>query len=80
MPYFVVTSVSVFLPPSLPEAVLIKALSVRGSTWEDWWSDLVAICSLEATLTQSDSATKLTLSSVGAYYAPTDILVTSCIC
>ena len=31
-----VTSLSLFLPPSLPEAVLVKAFSIRESTWEDW--------------------------------------------
>ena len=52
-----VTSVSVFLPPPLPEAVLIKALSVRQSTQEDRRRDVVAVYSLEETLTQSHSAT-----------------------
>ena len=54
-------SVSVFLP----EAVLIKALNSRGSTQEDSWRDVVAVCSLEGTLSQSDTATQLTLSSEG---------------
>ena len=31
-----VTSLSLFLPPSLPEAVLVKSFSIRESTWEDW--------------------------------------------
>ena len=52
-----VTSVSVFLPAPLPEAVLIEALSVRESTQEDWRRDVVAVYSLEETLTQSHSAT-----------------------
>ena len=43
----------------------MKTLIVRESTQEDWWTDVVAACSLEKTLTQSDSAFKLTLSSVG---------------
>ena len=51
------TSVSVFLPLSLPEAVLIKAFKVRECTWEDWWRDVMAVCSLEGTLTHSDSMT-----------------------
>ena len=55
------TSVSVFLPPSLPEAVVIKALSVRESTQTDWWRDVLAVYSLVWTLTQSDSAPQLTL-------------------
>ena len=41
-----VASVSVFLPPSLPEAVLIKALDVRESTLE---VVVVAVFSLEDT-------------------------------
>ena len=41
-----VASVSVFLLPPFPEAVLIKALNVRESTYEDWWRDVVAVCSL----------------------------------
>ena len=58
-----VTSVSVFLPPSSPEAVLIKAFNV---TQEDWWRDVVAICSmgLESNLNHFDSAAYVTLSSV----------------
>ena len=31
---------------------------------EDWWKDIVAVCSLEGTFTQPGSATWLTLSSV----------------
>ena len=56
-------SVSVFLPPPSPEAVLIKAFNV---TQEDWWRDVVVICSLGlgSTLNHSDSAAYLTLSSV----------------
>ena len=38
---------SVFLPRSLLEAVLIKALNTRNSTREDWWRDIVVVCSLE---------------------------------
>ena len=59
-----VASVSVFLPPPLPEAVLIKALNVRvhiGGLAEECSGGLLS----EGTLTQSDSATWLTLSSVG---------------
>ena len=52
-----VPSVSVFLLPPLPEAVLIKAPNVKESTEEDWWRDVVAVCSLEGTLTQPDSPT-----------------------
>ena len=36
-------SPSVLLPPSLPEAVLIKALNVREFTEEDWWRDVVVV-------------------------------------
>ena len=60
----VVASVMVFLPPSLPEAVLIKALNVRESTHEDWWRDVEAVCSqggwgvgVGVSLSQSGSAT-----------------------
>ena len=53
-----VASVSVFLPPSLPEAVLTTALSVRESTEADWWWAIVAVSwGRVGTLTQSDSAT-----------------------
>ena len=54
-------SVSVFLPPPLPGAVLIKTRNVRESTKEDWWKYVVAVCSQVGgrggTLSQSDSAT-----------------------
>ena len=34
-------AVSVFLPPSLPQAVLIKAFNMGESTLGDWWGDTV---------------------------------------
>ena len=40
------TSVSVFVPESLPEAVLAKAFIARESTLENWWRDVMAVSSL----------------------------------
>ena len=34
-------AVSVFLPPSLPQEVLIKAFNMGESTLGDWWGDTV---------------------------------------
>ena len=41
-----VASVLVFLPPSSPEVILIKALYIRESTQEDCWRAVVAVCFL----------------------------------
>ena len=56
----------VFLPLSLPEAVLIKTFNVSEYTQEDRWRDVTAVCSLKGMfIKKSDSKTKLTLLSVG---------------
>ena len=38
--FFVVTSVPMLLPPSLPQAVLIKAFGIREYTYRDWKRDI----------------------------------------
>ena len=48
------TSASVFSPLSFPEAVLIHAFSVAKSTSRDWWSDVLAVRSLETMLSRCE--------------------------
>ena len=45
--HFVVTSVSVLLPPSLRRAVKIKAFNDRKSAQGHWWRDMVEVFSLD---------------------------------
>ena len=53
----------IFLPLSLPEAVLIKALNIKESIQEDWWRNVVTtgLLSWGGMFIQPDSMTQLIL-------------------